>query len=183
MNSVTDIRPLRRMGSPIQKSSGQCLFSGSPKLIAANHVFHRHPAPRHPPSALSSLAINLPNPQFGLHPEGASRCLLPVFSFQRTKLAFALSSKPRAESPESLNFPLWTFNISGGGERDRTDDLLRAKQVLSQLSYTPTETATLRSRHSDLSKFQTPKSAFRVVGLVGVEPTTSRLSGVRSNRS
>jgi hypothetical protein len=24
-----------------------------------------------------------------------------------------------------------------GGERDRTDDLLRAKQVLSQLSYTP----------------------------------------------
>jgi hypothetical protein len=27
----------------------------------------------------------------------------------------------------------------GGGERDRTDDLLRAKQVLSQLSYTPTQ--------------------------------------------
>ena len=29
--------------------------------------------------------------------------------------------------------PVW----GGGGERDRTDDLLRAKQVLSQLSYTP----------------------------------------------
>ena len=27
--------------------------------------------------------------------------------------------------------------LDGGGERDRTDDLLRAKQVLSQLSYTP----------------------------------------------
>ena len=27
--------------------------------------------------------------------------------------------------------------ISGGGERDRTDDPLLAKQVLSQLSYTP----------------------------------------------
>ena len=25
----------------------------------------------------------------------------------------------------------------GGGERDRTDDLLRARQALSQLSYTP----------------------------------------------
>jgi hypothetical protein len=25
----------------------------------------------------------------------------------------------------------------GGGERDRTDDLLRARQMLSQLSYTP----------------------------------------------
>ena len=30
--------------------------------------------------------------------------------------------------------------MNGGGERDRTDDLLRAKQVLSQLSYTPTLT-------------------------------------------
>jgi hypothetical protein len=27
--------------------------------------------------------------------------------------------------------------ITGGGERDRTDDPLLAKQVLSQLSYTP----------------------------------------------
>ena len=30
-----------------------------------------------------------------------------------------------------------TFYISGGGERIRTDDLLRARQALSQLSYTP----------------------------------------------
>jgi hypothetical protein len=29
---------------------------------------------------------------------------------------------------------------SGGGERDRTDDLLLAKQALSQLSYTPDKT-------------------------------------------
>ena len=28
-------------------------------------------------------------------------------------------------------------NLFGGGERDRTDDLLLAKQALSQLSYTP----------------------------------------------
>ncbi len=27
--------------------------------------------------------------------------------------------------------------LNGGGERDRTDDPLLAKQVLSQLSYTP----------------------------------------------
>jgi hypothetical protein len=27
--------------------------------------------------------------------------------------------------------------VPGGGERDRTDDLLLAKQALSQLSYTP----------------------------------------------
>ncbi len=31
-------------------------------------------------------------------------------------------------------------NEFGGGERDRTDDPLLAKQVLSQLSYTPIKT-------------------------------------------
>ena len=48
------------------------------------------------------------------------------------------------------------FQWFGGGERDRTDDLLLAKQALSQLSYTP-----------DLES---------LVGLVGVEPTTPALS-------
>ena len=49
----------------------------------------------------------------------------------------------------------------GGGERDRTDDPLLAKQVLSQLSYTPN---------------------LCVVGLVGFEPTTPALSRRCSNR-
>ena len=52
-------------------------------------------------------------------------------------------------------------DLIGGGERVRTDDLLRARQALSQLSYTPIISY--------------------VVGLVGIEPTTSRLSGVRSS--
>ena len=33
-------------------------------------------------------------------------------------------------------FP-YSLRVSGGDERDRTDDPLLAKQVLSQLSYTP----------------------------------------------
>jgi hypothetical protein len=39
----------------------------------------------------------------------------------------------------SGDLPLTTrvASIYGGGERDRTDDPLLAKQVLSQLSYTP----------------------------------------------
>ena len=36
--------------------------------------------------------------------------------------------------------------IFGGGERVRTDDLLRARQALSQLSYTPNEVLTLYRR-------------------------------------
>ena len=47
----------------------------------------------------------------------------------------------------------------GGGERVRTDDLLRARQALSQLSYTPDN----------------------LVGLAGLEPATSRLSVVCSS--
>ena len=49
---------LTHAGFPIQKSPDQCLFSNSPKLIAAFHVFHRLLAPRHPPYALTSLATN-----------------------------------------------------------------------------------------------------------------------------
>ena len=52
-------------------------------------------------------------------------------------------------------------NLFGGGERDRTDDLLLAKQALSQLSYTPNQ----------------------LVGPGRLELPTSRLSGVRSNQA
>ena len=51
----------------------------------------------------------------------------------------------------------------GGAGRDRTDDPLLAKQVLSQLSYSP-------------------NSSHTVVGLGRLELPTSRLSGVRSNQ-
>ena len=53
----------------------------------------------------------------------------------------------------------------GGGERTRTDDLLLAKQALSRLSYTPC------------------RPAAGMVGLGRLELPTSRLSGVRSNRT
>ena len=43
-------------GCPIQTSPDQWVFGPSPKLIAAFHVFLLHLTPRHPPSALSSLA-------------------------------------------------------------------------------------------------------------------------------
>ena len=55
----------------------------------------------------------------------------------------------------------------GGGERNRTDDLLLAKQALSRLSYTPEIGNTCRI----------------MVGLGRIELPTSRLSGVRSNRT
>ncbi len=53
---------------------------------------------------------------------------------------------------------------SGGARRDRTDDLLLAKQALSQLSYGP------------------GPSAGKMVGLGRLELPTSRLSSARSNQ-
>jgi hypothetical protein len=44
-------------GFPIRTPPDQRLLSTSPKLFAASHVLHRLCAPRHPPSALSSLTI------------------------------------------------------------------------------------------------------------------------------
>ena len=55
----------------------------------------------------------------------------------------------------------WFLINLGGAKRDRTADLLRARQALSQLSYSPIS---------------------RLVGLGGFEPPTSPLSGVRSNQ-
>ena len=59
MYSAVDDPVMTGSGFPIQKSPDQSLFSGSPRLIAANHVLHRLLAPRHPPYALSSLTINI----------------------------------------------------------------------------------------------------------------------------
>ena len=51
----------------------------------------------------------------------------------------------------SLSYQLcanrFSLQKSGGGERDRTDDPLLAKQVLSQLSYTPSHTAAIRLQY------------------------------------
>ena len=69
---------------------------------------------------------------------------------------------------------IWSSSLEfGGASRDRTGDLKLAKLALSQLSYGPI-------RHVKLTKF-TGAMAFAVVGRGGVEPPTSRLSGVRSN--
>ena len=58
--------------------------------------------------------------------------------------------------------------MSGDGEI-RTLDPLLARQVLSQLSYTP------------MGFLYSFYQLFLIMGLNGLEPSTSRLSGVRSN--
>ena len=65
------------------------------------------------------------------------------------------------------------IELVGGASRDRTDDLRVANATLSQLSYGPVR---LNLVLLDAS------TQFDLVGLGGVEPPTSPLSGVRSNQ-
>ena len=84
--------------------------------------------------------------------------LLPCDNFQLVK-------ELQNQSLAASYYWLLEIDLSvGGADRARTGDLLLAKQVLSQLSYSPKPT------HEFL------------VGLGGFEPPTSPLSGVRSNQ-
>ena len=83
------------------------------------------------------------------------------FSFFQIHLS--KSNRKRATSPANFSVPAGlkpasTKLVEVNGFEPMTP--LRAKQALFQMSYTP----------------------LQMVGLVGLEPTTSRLSGVRSNR-
>jgi hypothetical protein len=83
---------------------------------------------------------------------------------------------------------------SGGARRDRTDDLLLAKQALSQLSYGPARRRPVGSPAEARGSWHGPPSprlrraAFaalrerRLVGLGRFELPTSRLSSARSNQ-
>jgi hypothetical protein len=52
-----EILHFQRSGFPHSEIPGSTPVCGSPRLIAAYHVLHRLPSPRHPPCALSSLII------------------------------------------------------------------------------------------------------------------------------
>ena len=87
-----------------------------------------------------------------------------------------------------------TLLAHGGADRDRTGDLRRAKPALSQLSYSPKNFSGRKIFDSvhpiNLILADSPVPAGRstkflekyLVGLSGLEPLTSRLSGVRSNQ-
>ena len=61
---------------PHSEISGSMLICSSPKLIAAYHVFHRLPVPRHSPCALVRLTIS--NKSLS-----RSACILLILSCQR----------------------------------------------------------------------------------------------------
>lgn len=87
-----------------------------------------------------------------------------MYVFQIVKELAVFKQRP-VERPVSQAFAargsgFFLRGQDGGAREDRTPDLLRARQALSQLSYGP----------------------WCLVGLGGFEPPTSPLSGVRSDQ-
>ena len=174
-----------RAGFPHSEISGSMRMCRSPELIAACRVLLRLLMPRHSPCALISLTISGSQKNYAGHRRNFNRSncsLLPNFhnyfftpfralpsvalllfssssivQFSRCRRRSKTGSKHLNEKPFKCFDPFFV----GGDNRNRTDDLLRAKQALSHLSYTP-------------------KRA--LVGQSGLEPPTSRLSVVCSSQ-
>jgi hypothetical protein len=67
---------------------------------------------------------------------GAADTSAPM-RFASSELLKIETARPRGQTKTRRNALSSALLSAGGGERDRTDDLLLAKQALSQLSYTP----------------------------------------------
>ena len=102
-----------------------------------------------------------------------------LFRFDISALAVARCNAREAPSNAKIYTPNSDSNdraAVGGAEEDRTPDPLRARQVLSQLSYTPMKALSVPAMFCD------HLCGIYLVGLDRFELSTSRLSGVRSNQ-
>ena len=198
------------MGFPHSEISGSKCIGNSPELIAAYHVLHRLSVPRHPPNALVVLdsttvcqrSEDLGDLHIRLVPcRGRTPTRRPCLPFLPLRLGrrsaenldFKTSSDKRCQRTittmlshrvyDDARAPrvLW---CDGGGRRDRTDDLLLAKQALSQLSYAPVWDRLDRDLASSPALAGCPGTSRQsnLVGQGGFEPPTSRLSSARSNQ-
>ena len=187
---------------PHSEITGLSLACSSPVRFVARHVLPRHWFPEHPPYALSSLTIppsahgrnaGWESPYFTGTSFDAQDMNLRSYPGLLYKFLDLSASQCSDEHHDTIVFhgemssqptisqtPLCNCQRTkmlrvcgcGGGARVRTEDLLRAKQALSQLSYTPRTANGTRELHP----------IDRLVGTPGLEPGTSALSGLRSNQ-
>jgi hypothetical protein len=147
MNSVQDTAISG--GLPHSEIQGSTIARISPWLIAACYVLHRLSVPRHPPDA---LVLTLDRKIRRLQGQARQSERFHVKTLirktgNRNRAAFSLPLTPSSRCQRTLPAmmpanPCLTRSYDlipsvGGGERNRTVDLLLAKQALSQLSYTP----------------------------------------------
>ena len=136
------------------------MFSSSPTLIAAYHVFLRLSAPRHPPVALDILfsqdelpsqslfncqCSKAPSDPAGTNPGLMLRISQTSFhekaadmvGLERLELSTSRLSGARSSHLSYRPAHRFLAVFFGGGRRNRTADHLLAKQALSRLSYAP----------------------------------------------
>ena len=136
-------------------------------------------------------------PSTGIKPNSGHSAIRPAplgFTVtSETELSTSAGNSAPAHRPDHTSTPPPTGD--GGDERVRTDDPLLAKQVLSQLSYTPPPCpghlphpnnagAARRTRAPSTDRPQTTigSNQAHLVGQGGFEPPTPRLSSVCSNQ-
>ena len=143
-------------GFPHSDISGSMDICSSPKLFAAYHVFHRLLVPRHPPCALLRLTIHIYSVICAAGSIFMSFILVLLYLF-----SYGLSSVPilgclvmnlfiDLQTIHRIFFFYMRFSryvtgngciidvpLPNGDGEIRTLDPLLARQVLSQLSYTP----------------------------------------------
>ena len=148
-------------GFPHSDIHGSLVICTSPWLFAAYHVFLRLLVPRHPPCALSCLTIccfhscmhSVACLVVCSH-EMFTSFLLVTFAFAKVILGCLVSIN---------NWLRFLFNIRFS-RYNRTASAVHWENSANSLSSTQIEYLSIR------------------LGLSGLEPPTSRLSGVRSNR-
>ena len=128
-------------GFPHSDTSGSTGICPSPKLFAACRVFHRLLVPRHPPRALFSLAscfrpYGLLAGRIALRPPGLWSFFRHTLRMPSDVLIFLSIVSICGFQGTCINLYIGIFMPNGDGEI-RTLDPLLARQVLSQLSYTP----------------------------------------------
>ncbi len=135
---------------PHSEISGSLAMCAYPKLIAAYHVLHRLLMPRHSPCALCSLTYSVKIFQsfaFNITKNISwltSQYVLKLYyiihvQFSKNKLVGLNGLEPSTSRLSGVRSNQLSYRpICGGGKGIRTLDPLRARQVLSQLSYTPT---------------------------------------------
>ena len=164
-------RRYRRSGGlPHSEIHGSKLTRSSPRLIAACHVLHRLLTPRHPPDALllleRSAATSRTGPAIRLH---SCKPAQPSLRFRRaaTQLAYIRRSH------------LFTLskNIAGDPEGSRFTD----RKPDPGIPFRRTGPKPSRFLHRTNVNDLFPGQARQMVGPGGLEPPTSRLSGVCSN--
>ena len=147
-------------GLPHSEIPGSKRACRSPRLIAACCVLHRLSVPRHPPSTLSNLTIKCLDLMRSAVARHNSDVLVHFLIYNPYSIvnepcdarigaelnllsSIVLTADPCGVSSSSADLvqprgrSVHFASAVGGADRDRTDDPLLAKQVLSQLSYSP----------------------------------------------